>query len=139
MKIETAQRVYERLGFGSTETDVIILEKGLEEAIKPNLPRLGLKLAEGAIQQQFFMGVGVGRSDLICEDEKGGLVVLEIKRGRSSDEAIGQVLRYVEFVRENIADEGQQVHGWVVTGSYDEGLRLAAKAAGVRLLTVRFP
>jgi hypothetical protein len=139
LKIEIAQRIYERLGFGSTERDVIILEKGLEEAIKPNLPRLGLKLGSDAIRQQFSMGVGVGRSDLICEDGCGNLIVLELKRGRSSAEVIGQVLRYVEFVRENIARVGQQVHGWVVTGSYDEGLRLAAKAAGIRLLTVRLP
>ena len=139
LKIETAQRVYERLGYGSADGQVVLLEKGLEEALKPNLPKLGLKLAAEGIRQQFSMGPGVGRSDLICEDEKGDLVVLELKRGLSSDEVIGQVLRYVGYVRENIAKKGQTVHGWVVTGDYDESLRLAASAAGIKLLRVRLP
>jgi len=71
------------------------------------------------------MGVGVGRSDLICLDERGDLVVLELKRGIGSDEAIGQLLRYMGFVRENVA------------GDYDEHLRLAALAAGIKIVTVR--
>ncbi len=76
--IETAQRVYKRLGFGDADDNILILEKGLEEAIKPNLRKLGLKLASKSIQQQFNMGIGVGRSDLICLDEKGDIVVVEL-------------------------------------------------------------
>jgi hypothetical protein len=112
--IETAQRVYARLGFGGADGEIVILEEGLEEAIKPNLRKLGLKLAAKGIQQQFSMGVGVGRSDLICVNEAGELVVVELKRGLTSDEAIGQVLRYVGWVRENIAEQGQKIHGWIV-------------------------
>lgn len=135
--IETARRVYERLGFGDAGGQIVILEKGLEEAIKPNLKKLGLKLASKDIQQQFPMGVGVGRSDLICTNENGDLVVIELKRGMTSDETIGQVLRYVGWIKENIAEEGQKVHGWIVAGDYDEQLRLAASAAQIRLLLVR--
>ncbi len=137
LMIETAQRVYERLGFGSAEGEIVVLEKGLEEAIKPNLKQMGLKLADKRIQQQFAMGPGVGRSDLICTDRNGDLVVIELKRGMTSDEAIGQVLRYVGWVKENIAEAEQKVHGWIVTSNYDEHLRLAASAAHVRLLLVR--
>jgi hypothetical protein len=139
LKIDTGRRLYERLGYGSADGDVVLLEKGLEEALKPNLPRLGLKLAAEGVRQQFSMGVGVGRSDLICEDDKGALVVMELKRGRSSDEVVGQVLRYIGFVRENVATKGQDVRGCIVTGDYDESLRLAASAAGIRLLRVRLP
>lgn len=139
LKIDTAQRVYERLGFGSADGEVILLEKGLEEAIKPNLPQLGLKPANKDIAQQFSMGPGAGRSDLICEDANGNLVVLELKRDRSSSEVIGQVMTYVGYLRENVAKKGQKVHGWVIVGDYDENLRLAASAAGIRLLTVRLP
>jgi len=135
--IEAAQRVYARLGFGDADDNIIILEKGLEEAIKPNLKKLGLKLADKSIRQQFNMGIGVGRSDLICIDEKGDLVVVELKRGMTSDETIGQVLRYVGWTRENIAKSGQKVHGCIVAGDYDEQLRLAASAAQIRLVLVR--
>ncbi len=135
--IETAQRIYSRLGFGGADGQIFILEKGLEEAIKPNLAKLGLRLANERICQQFAMGPGVGRSDLICVDGNNDLVVLELKRGATSDETIGQVLRYVGYVMENIAAEGQQVFGAIVASDYDEQLRLAAMGSGVRLYLVR--
>lgn len=116
---------------------IVVLEKGIEEAIKPNLASLGLKLAADSIQQQFAMGPGVGRSDLICTDKSGDLVVIELKRGMASDEAIGQVLRYIGYVRENIASPNQKVHGWIVAGDYDEHLRLSASAADIKILVVR--
>lgn len=137
IRIKTAQRVYERLGFGGADGEILILEEGLEEAIKPNLKRMGLTLASEEIRQQFYMGPGVGRSDLICTNADGDFVVIELKRGLTSDETIGQVLRYVGWVQENIAAEGQEVHGWIVAGDYDEQLRLAAKAAKVKLWLVR--
>lgn len=135
--IETAQRVYTRLGFGDADDHILILEKGLEEAIKPNLKKLGLRLAKRNVQQQFNMGPGVGRSDLICLDENDDFVVVELKRGMSSDETIGQIMRYIGWIRENLAAEGQNVHGCIVAGDYDESLRLAASAAGIRLVLVR--
>lgn len=135
--IKVAQRTYERLGFGGADGEIVVLEKGIEEAIKPNLPQLGLRLADDDIQQQFSMGPGVGRSDLICVDDEENLVVVELKRGLSSDEVIGQVLRYMGYVLENIASDGQEVRGVIVAGDYDEQLRLAAAAAGIRLFLVR--
>jgi len=137
--IEVAQRIYERLGFGFGDGQIVVLEQGIEEAIKPNLKRMGLSLASPTIREQFSMGPGVGRSDLICIDGNGDLVVIELKRGMSSNEVVGQVLTYVGYVRQNIAKKGQKVHGWIVTGSYDEALRLAASAADVRVLVVRLP
>jgi len=138
--LDSAQIIYTRLGFGAADGEVVLLERGLEEAIKPNLGKLGLRLAGAEIQQQFSMGPGVGRSDLICLDEKtSDLVVIELKRGRSSHEVVGQVLTYVGYVQANIAAPGQQVRGWIITGDYDEGLRYAAAAAGVMVKVVRLP
>jgi len=137
--IEATRRAYERLGFGSADGEILLLESGIEEAIKPNLQRLGLRLASDTIQQQFSMGPGVGRSDLICEDKNGSLIVIELKRGMTSDQAVGQVLRYVGYVKENIASADQQVSGWIIAGDYDEQLRLAASAGGIRVLLVRLP
>jgi RecB family endonuclease NucS len=135
--LETAQQVYARLGFGNADGEFVILERGLEEAIKPNLDILGYKLAGDPLQQQFDMGVGIGRSDLICTDKDGDLIVLELKRGMASDQAIGQVLTYIGWMKENIAEPGQEVKGCILAGDYDERLRLAAAAAGIRLVLVR--
>ena len=135
--IETAQRIYARLGFGRADDNIFILEKGLEEAIKPNLKKMGLKLADQRIRQQFSMGIGVGRSDLICMDDKGDLVIIELKRGMTSDETVGQVLRYVGYAQENLAADGQSVRGMIIAGDFDEHLRLAAMAAKIKLVLVR--
>ena len=133
--LDIARWVYERLGLGPADGEVVVLEKGLEEAIKPNLAKLGLK----PFSQQQSHGIGVGRSDLIYEDKHGDLVVVELKRGLSSERVVGQILKYIGAVRSTIARDGQKVHGWIVTGDYDKGLQLAADEAKIRLLRVRLP
>ncbi len=136
--IELAFRVYQRLGYGSTDGDFFVLEAGLEEAVKANLNQLGLRLADTAIQQQCNLGIGIGRTDLICLDEKDDFVVLELKAVHSSDSVVGQLLRYMGYIRENWAEKaGKKVRGIVLTPSYDEQLRLAAKEAGIQVLRVR--
>ena len=136
--IRIAFMVFKKLGFGSTDGDFFVLESGLEEAVKANLSQLGLKLADSKIQQQCSMGIGAGRSDLICRDKEGNFVVLELKAVHSSDEVVGQILRYMGFVRENWAkDENAEVTGLILTPSFDEQLRLAAAEAGIKVLRVR--
>ena len=133
-----ALRFYQRL-YGSTDGDFFILEAGLEEAVKANLKQLGLRLADTAIQQQCSLGIGIGRTDLICLDERDDFVVLELKAVHSSDSVVGQLLRYMGYIRENWAEKaGKKVRGIVLTPSYDKQLRLAAKEAGIQVLTVRF-
>jgi hypothetical protein len=136
--IQFALRVYLRLGYGSTDGDFFVLEAGLEEAVKANLKQLRLRLADESIQQQCSLGVGIGRTDLICLDEQDDFVVLELKAVHSSDSVVGQLLRYMGYIRENWAEKaGKKVHGIVLTPSYDEQLRLAAKEAGIQVRRVR--
>ena len=133
-----ALRVYQRLGFGAADGDFFVLESGLEEAVKANLKQLKLRLAGHEIRQQYAMGIGAGRSDLICLDEDDNFVVLELKAVHSSDEVVGQLLRYMGYVRETWASKtGKKVRGIILTPSYDEQLRLAAKEAGLSVLKVR--
>ena len=135
--IDTAHKIYEKLGYGNADGEIIILEKGIEEAIKPNLAQLGLKLADKSIQQQFSMGPGVGRSDLICLDSENNLVIIELKRGLTSDQAVGQIFRYIGYVKENVAEEGQEVRGVILTTEYDESLRYATMGSGLKVYRVR--
>ena len=86
------------------------------------------------VGQQYDTGV-VGRIDLLCEDTcSGALVVMELKKGRPSDVVIGQLARYMGWVKEHLAN-GRDVEGVVLTPTYCERLRYAAKAIpGCRLL-----
>lgn len=137
-KIEFALRLYSRFGYGSTDGEFFILENGLEEAVKKNLSQLKLRLASGSIQQQCSLEIGVGRTDLICLDEKDNYVVIELKVVDSSDVVIGQIQRYMGYIQENWAEkENKQVKGIIIAPSYNEGLRLAAKAAGIKVLRLR--
>lgn len=136
--IDLARKLYDRLGYGATDGEFFILEAGLEEAVKKNLKQLGLRLADNAIQQQCNLGLGIGRTDLICLDTDDNFVVLELKAVNASDVVIGQILRYMGYVRENFARKaGKEVSGIILTPSYDEQLRLAAAEAKVKVLRVR--
>ena len=67
----------------------------------------------------------VGRIDFLCEDEAASdLVVVELKRGKSSDRVVGQTLRYMGWVREHLAD-GRGVSGIIITHEYDDRVRYA--------------
>ena len=95
-------------------------------------------MAEKSIQQQCNLGIGIGRTDLICRDKEGNYVVLELKAVHSSDIVVGQILRYMGFIREKWAEkEGKTVKGIILTPTYDEQLRLAAKEAGIKVLRLR--
>ena len=137
-KIEFALKIYTNLGYGEADGNLFILESGIEEAVKANLAQLKLKLAEEEIQQQCNLGIGVGRTDLICRDKDNNFVVLELKAVQTSDNVVGQILRYMGYIRENWAEkEGVKVKGIIITPSYDEQLRLAAKEAGIKVLILR--
>lgn len=67
-----------------------------------------------------------GRIDIlaISKDNKRILVV-ELKRGRSSDVVIGQTLRYMGFVKEEIAEPDQTVEGAIIALEDDRKLHWA--------------
>ena len=87
-----------------------------------------------SVGQQYDTGV-VGRIDLLCEDtSSGALVVIELKKGQQSDTVMGQLARYMGWVKEHLANE-REVEGVVLTPAYDERLSYAIKAVpGSRLL-----
>ena len=79
----------------------------------------------------------IGRLDLLCIDTStNALVVVELKRGRPADRVIGQVARYMGWVRTHLATNGQSVEGIVVAHEHDDRLRYAAAAVpGLTILT----
>lgn len=85
----------------------------------------------------------VGRIDLLARHRREPRwLVIELKRNQSSDKTVGQVLRYMGWVKGHLAKGGEAVEGLVVALSGDEGLKYALSLApGVRLMLyeVDFP
>lgn len=79
----------------------------------------------------------VGRIDLLARHKNGKKwLVIELKRGNSSDVAVGQVLRYMGWVQKNLANQGENVEGLIIAKSGDEAIRYAVSAApNLRFLT----
>lgn len=85
-----------------------------------------LKDSSGDVIGQQYDTRGIGIIDLLCIDgKKGEYCVIEIKKGpESGDDVVGQLTRYMGWVKANLAD-GKRVSGIIVTGGYDEKLRYA--------------
>lgn len=65
---------------------------------------------------------------LAISKDKNRLLVVELKKGRASDVVVGQVLRYMGYVQEELAEEGQEVHGVIIALEDDQRLRRALAA-----------
>ncbi|GAB4381669.1 MAG: hypothetical protein Kow00121_40760 [Elainellaceae cyanobacterium] len=68
---------------------------------------------------------GVGPIDILAKDKYGNFVVFELKLRRGPDKALGQLLRYMGWIKQNLA-QTSDVKGIIVAQSVDEKLRYAA-------------
>lgn len=78
----------------------------------------------------------IGRIDLLARHRsEPRWLVVELKRGRSSDRAVGQLLRYRSWVKRNLAD-GETVDGLVICREAGPKIRYAlADVPGVEVVT----
>jgi predicted Mrr-cat superfamily restriction endonuclease len=76
------------------------------------------------VGQQYATDAGPIDVLAISKDKKR-LLVVELKRGRASDVVVGQVLRYMGFVREQIAEKDQAVEGAIIALDDDQKMRWA--------------
>jgi restriction system protein len=107
-----------------------VLEKYLEDFIVSNFDTIfkrQLKIyedAEGNDGQQYSTDIG-SIDILAAEPKSGSFVVIELKKGRPSDQVVGQVLRYMGWVKKNLCTNGQSVKGLVICRDYDPKLTYA--------------
>jgi len=66
----------------------------------------------------------VGPIDILAIDDSNTFIVFELKRGRSPDHAIGQLTRYMGWVKQTIGKENE-VRGIIVAKTITENLRYA--------------
>jgi hypothetical protein len=115
------------------ETDAkFALESHLEEFIDRNWGNIDfgepLVLFSTDEQSGRQFPAGSWSIDFLCSSPNtGDFVVIELKRGKSSDSTVGQVLRYMSWVKENLATSKQDVRGIIIAQEVDEALRYAAK------------
>jgi hypothetical protein len=68
-----------------------------------------------------------GRIDLLCKDNKGYHVIIELKKGRVGHEVVGQTLKYVGWVQKNLA---KKVRGVIIVNEPDDKLLYAVLPLG---------
>ena len=102
-------------------------EKDLQNFLAKNLhtlePNLRLYEDEGIRGIEFPAG---GRFiDILAIDSNNNLVVIELKVSKGYDRVVGQLLRYMAWIRLNHAEEGQKVRGVIIARDISEDLLLA--------------
>jgi predicted RNA-binding protein len=119
------------------------LEAHLEEFIDKNWKHIdfGANLVRYETEEQSGrqFPAGTWSIDFLCIDKSNGdFVVVELKRGRSSDAAIGQVLRYMGWVAENLAKPEQNTRGIIIAKDIDDALKYAVRGlSNVGVLTYK--
>ncbi len=73
------------------------------------------------IGQQYETDTGPIDILAISKDAKR-LLIIELKRGRASDVVVGQTLRYMGYVKEQIAEADQTVEGAIIALESDKKL-----------------
>jgi len=57
----------------------------------------------------------IGRIDLLAKHKtQPRWLVIELKRGQTSDDTVGQILRYLGWVKKHLAEPGEQVEGLII-------------------------
>lgn len=107
------------------------LEKHLEDFLVQNWTQteLGKEFdiyeEEGSkVGQQYITDTGPMDILAISKDKKK-LLVVELKKGRASDVVVGQVLRYMGYVKEELAEANQAVSGVIIALEDDQRIRRA--------------
>jgi hypothetical protein len=107
------------------------MEKELENFIINNWDstelgkRYSLIIEEGELLSQQYK-TDIGPIDILVKDKKtGSYVVIELKRNQTSDDTVGQLARYMGWVKEHMKDEN--VKGVIIAGEYDKKLDYARK------------
>ena len=107
------------------------MEKQLEDFIIRNWDetefgeKYELIFQDGELKSQQY-STSIGPIDILAKDKNtGSHVVIELKRDQTSDDTVGQVARYMGWVKEELNDP--DVRGIIVAGSFDQRLHYAGQ------------
>lgn len=138
-------RVKEKEGEGTADVGAVhetsplndvqsfVLEKHLHEFLFGNWDKLQLG-EEWALYTEdndpdtaYEFPTDVGRIDLLAKHRKEPRwLVVELKRNQTSDDTVGQILRYTAWIRKHLAKAKESVEGLIIARTVDDNLRYAA-------------
>lgn len=126
---EEEQAVSEARLYGFEDVYNFGMEKHLEDFIIANWERTEIGKdyelieSEGDLLSQQYP-TSVGFIDILARHRKdGSYLVIELKKGLSSDAVAGQILRYIAWVKKYLAN-GKRVNGLVIAPEVDVKLEL---------------
>lgn len=123
------------LGADALDTGVFALEKHLEDFLVENWQstelgkRYDIYQEEGEVVGQQYPS-DTGPIDILAiSKDKQELLIVELKRGRASDVVVGQIQRYMGYVKEELAEDHQKVSGVIIASEDDIRLHRALSVA----------
>lgn len=100
-------------------------ECDLRNYLAKNLSKIedGLTL----IEKEYNTGTSAGIMDLFCKDSKGNYIVIELKKYSEEDKVIGQILRYIGWIKQNkkTDEKNINVRGIIIVNKPNEKLDYA--------------
>ncbi|WP_373496262.1 endonuclease NucS domain-containing protein [Aquiflexum sp.] len=111
------------------ESYLFALEEHLQDFLIRNLTTIKkhkLKLFEDGERRGKEYPTEVGPIDILTIDEKGDFYVFETKLSKGMDRALGQLLRYMGWVKINLAKD-KNVYGIIVANKMDEKIKYAVE------------
>lgn len=117
------------------DPSVFALEKHLEDFLVANWPHTPLGknydiyTEEGVIIGQQYPS-DTGPIDILAISKEGKeLLIVELKKGRASDNVVGQIQRYMGYVLSELAEPDQTVRGAIIALEPDKRIEQALRVA----------
>ena len=114
---------------------IFVLEKHLEDFLVANWSQTQLGQEydifqeDGEIKGQQYP-TDTGYMDILAiSKDKSKLLVVELKKGRASDAVVGQIQRYMGYVKEELAEDNQSVQGVIIALEDDIRIKRALVVA----------
>lgn len=116
----------------SAKTARFALERHLHDCMFDNWEMLdlagdwGIYTRDGEPDAGYEFRTPIGRIDLLARHKREPRwLVIELKREKSSDAVVGQVLRYMGWIQRHISEKGEAVEGLIVATEGDPQLHYA--------------
>lgn len=80
---------------------------------------------------------GVGRIDILARHkERLAWLVVELKRDRAADQTLGQVLRYIGWIKRHLAAPDEEVYGLIIAPDVEKNLLYSLKGVNDRRISL---